>query len=242
MMFFLFSVSLSIILIFLLHKAKMSRTTFLPPGPVGLPFIGNLHQYDSLNPHIYFRKLSKKYGKIFSLKIGSATMVVISSAKLAKEVTQIQDLTFCSRPAFLGRQKISYNGHDIAFAPYSDYWREMRKVCVVHLLSLKKVQSFRSIREDEVSRMIKKISQQITASQIINMSNILITLTRTITCRIAFGIRYDEEAHEKRKFDELLTVTQDMMHIFFSLIIFLCLVGLINYLEIFKNLTRISRI
>uniref|UniRef100_M1ASU8 Cytochrome P450 n=2 Tax=Solanum tuberosum TaxID=4113 RepID=M1ASU8_SOLTU len=195
----------------------MSRTTFLPPGPVGLPFIGNLHQYDSLNPHIYFRKLSKKYGKIFSLKIGSATMVVISSAKLAKEVTQIQDLTFCSRPSFLGQQKISYNGHDIAFAPYNDYWREMRKLCVVHLLSLKKVQSFRSIREDEVLRMIKKISQQITASQIINLSNILITLTRTITCRIAFGIRYDEEAHEKRKFDELLTMTQDMMtHFFFS--------------------------
>ncbi|KAK4737713.1 hypothetical protein R3W88_001410 [Solanum pinnatisectum] len=197
MTFFLFSVSLSIILIFLLHKAKMSRTTFLPPGPVGLPFIGNLHQYDSLNPHIYFRKLSKKYGKIFSLKIGSATMIVISSAKLAKEVTQIQDLTFCSRPPFLGQQKISYNGHDIAFAPYSDNWREI------------------SIREDEVSRMIKKISQQTTASQIINLSSILITLTCTITCRIAFGIRYDEEAHEKKKFDELLTVTQDMMTHFF---------------------------
>ncbi|XP_006358823.1 cytochrome P450 83B1-like [Solanum tuberosum] len=217
MMFFLFSLALSIIFIFLLHKAKMSRKTFLPPGPLGLPFIGNLHQYDSLNPHLYFWKLSQKYGKIFSLTIGSSTMIVISSAKLAKEVLKTQDLTFCSRPSFLGQQKLSYNGHDIAFAPYNEYWRKMRKVCVVHLFSLKKVQSFSLIREDEVSKVIKKISQQAAASQIINLSDIVISLTNTIICKIAFGIRYDEETHEKRKFAELSTMAEELMtHFFFS--------------------------
>ncbi|KAJ8547057.1 hypothetical protein K7X08_010643 [Anisodus acutangulus] len=142
-------------------------------------------------------------------------MVVISSAKLAKEVTKVQDLAFCSRPSILGQQKLSYNGHDIAFAPYNDYWREIRKVCVLHLFSLKKVQSFSPIREDEVSRMIKKISEQVSTSQITNLSNIVISLTSTIICRVAFGIRYDEEAHERRRFDELLAVTQEMMAGFF---------------------------
>ncbi|XP_015087484.1 cytochrome P450 83B1-like [Solanum pennellii] len=215
MIFLIFSVALSIILIFLLHKAKMNKKTFLPPGPLGLPFIGNLHQYDSLTPHLYFWKLSQKYGKIFSLKIGSSTMVVISSAKLAKEVLKIQDLAFCSRPSFLGQQKLSYNGHDIAFAPYNEYWKKMRKVCVTHLFSLKKVQSFSSVREDEVSRMIKKISQQAAASQITNLSNIVSSQTSTIICRIAFGTRYDEEAHEKRKLDQLLTLIQEMMTKFY---------------------------
>ncbi|XP_049344291.1 6,7,8-trihydroxycoumarin synthase-like [Solanum verrucosum] len=215
MIFFLFSISLPIILIFLLHKTKMSRKTIVPPGPLGLPFIGNLHQFDCLNPRLYFWKLSQKYGKIFSLKIGSVTMVVISSAKLAKEVTQIQDLTFCSRPSFVGQQKVSYNGTDICFSPYNDYWREIRKICVVHLFSLKKVQLFRPIREDEVSRMIKKISQQAAASQITNLSNIVTSLTSTMICRYAFGIRYDEEAHEKRRFDEHLAMSQEMAATFF---------------------------
>ncbi|TMW83075.1 hypothetical protein EJD97_003060 [Solanum chilense] len=142
-------------------------------------------------------------------------MVVISSAKLAKEVLKIQDLAFCSRPSFLGQQKLSYNGHDIAFAPYNEYWKKMRKVCVTHLFSLKKVQSFSSIREDEVSRMIKKVSQQVAASQITNLSNIVSSQTSTIICRIAFGIRYDEEAHEKRKLDQLLTLLQEMMTKFY---------------------------
>ncbi|KAM3327260.1 5-OH-xanthotoxin synthase [Capsicum chacoense] len=213
MMFFPIFVALLIITIlsFLLPKSKKNGENNIPPGPIGLPFIGNLHQFDSLNPHLYFWKLSKIYGNIFSLKLGSSTMVVISSAKLAKEVLKTQDLVFCSRPLLLGQRKLSYNGHDIAFAPYNDYWRELRKICVLHLFSLKKVQSFSPIREDEVSRMIKKISQQAATSQITNLSSILISLTTTIICRVAFGIRYDKETHERRKFAELLKVTEEIL-------------------------------
>ncbi|KAH0637538.1 hypothetical protein KY289_037453 [Solanum tuberosum] len=80
-----------------------------------------------------------------------------------------QDLAFCSRPSNLCQQKLSYNSHGIV---------------------LKKVQSFSPIREDEVSRMIKKISQQAAASQITNLSNIVISLATTIICRVAFSISW----------------------------------------------------
>ncbi|KAK4732894.1 hypothetical protein R3W88_025882 [Solanum pinnatisectum] len=218
MMLFPLFVALLIIIILtsLLPKAKRNGKNILPPRPFGLPFIGNLHQFDGLTPHLYFWKLSKKYGKIFSLKLGSSTMIVVSSANLAKEVTQIQDLAFCSRPSILGQQKLSYNGQDIALSPYNDYWRELRKICVVHLFSLKKVQYFSPIREDEVSRMIKKISQQAATSQITNLSNIVISLTTTIICRIAFGVRYDEETRKGRRFNELLKVTEEMLAGFFN--------------------------
>ncbi|KAF3637791.1 putative cytochrome 83B1-like [Capsicum annuum] len=142
-------------------------------------------------------------------------MVVISSAKLTKEVLKTQDLAFCSRPSLLGQQKLSYNGQDIGFAPYNDYWREIQKICVVHLFSLMKVQHFNPIRIDEVSKLINKISEQASASQVTNLSNIVISLTSTIICRVAFGIRFDDEAHEKRRFDEILAVTQEMSAGFF---------------------------
>ncbi|XP_060180855.1 6,7,8-trihydroxycoumarin synthase-like [Lycium barbarum] len=215
MLFLLLFAALPIILIFLLSRAKTGGRNTLPPGPVSLPFIGNLHQYDTLTPHIYFWKLSKKYGKIFSLKLASAQMVVISSKELAKEVLKTQDLVYCSRPPILGQQKLSYNGRDIVFSPYNDYWREMRKICVLHLFSLKKVQLYSPIREDEVSRMIKKISQQAAISQIINLSNLMISLISTIICRVAFGVRFDEEAHERKRFDYLLAEAQALMASFF---------------------------
>ncbi|MCD7472200.1 hypothetical protein HAX54_013208 [Datura stramonium] len=138
---------------------------------------------------------------------------------------------------------MSYNGHDIGFAPYSDRWREMRKISILHLFSLKKVKFFDPIREDEVSRMIKKISQQAANYQITNLSNLMISLTSTIICRVVFGIRYDEEGHKRKKFDYLLPEAQAMTASFFVSDFFPYLswidklTGLIDRLEkIFKDL------
>ncbi|KAK6781290.1 hypothetical protein RDI58_023474 [Solanum bulbocastanum] len=227
-----------IILSFLLTKTKRNGKDILPPGPLGLPFIGNLHQFDGLTPHLYFWKLSKKYGKIFSLKFGSSPVVVISSAKLAKEVMKTQDLAFCSRPSTRCQQKYSYNAQDIAASPYNDNWKELRKICVGHLFSPKKVQSFIPIREDEVSRMIKKISQQAVTSRITNLSTILISLTTTIICRVAFGIRYDEETQERRNFNELLEVTEAMLASFF-VSDFFPLLGWID--KLFEKVNRLEK-
>ncbi|GMP44791.1 hypothetical protein CsSME_00013570 [Camellia sinensis var. sinensis] len=160
MMLLLILVALPIFLFFfVLHKNRGNGQVLLPPGPPGLPFIGNLHQLDNSAPHRYFWQLSKKYGPLMSLRLGSVPTLVVSSAKMAKEVMKTHDLEFSSRPSMVGSQKLSYNGLDLAFAPYNDYWRQMRKVCVLQLFNTKRVQSFHSVREEEVHRMIEKISK-----------------------------------------------------------------------------------
>ena len=116
--------------------------------------------------------------------------MVVQSASTAKEVLKTQDHNFCTRPRLTGPQKLSYNGLDIAFAFCGEYFREIRKICVVHLLSSKKVQSSDPIRREEVSRMIQKISSLSSASEFVNLSELLMTLSGSIICRIAFGKRY----------------------------------------------------
>ncbi|GFY86214.1 cytochrome P450, family 71, subfamily B, polypeptide 9 [Actinidia rufa] len=135
---------------------------------------------------------------------------------MAEEVMKTHDLIFCSRPTLLGQQKLSYNQLDIALSPYSDYWREMRKICVLHLFSSKRVQSFRHIREDEVSQMIEKISNLAAASKLANLDEIVMSLTSIIICRVAFGKRYDEGGYESHRFHGLLTESQAMMAHFFA--------------------------
>ncbi|GMP44795.1 hypothetical protein CsSME_00013572 [Camellia sinensis var. sinensis] len=158
-MLLLILVALPIFLFFfVLHKNRGNGQVLLPPGPPGLPFIGNLHQLDNSAPHRYFWNLSKQYGPLMSLRLGSVPTLVVSSAKMAKEVMKTHDLEFSSRPSMVGPQKLSYNGLDWAFAPYNDYWRQMRKLCGLQLFNTKRVQSFHSVRE-EVHRMIEKISK-----------------------------------------------------------------------------------
>ncbi|KAJ0025706.1 hypothetical protein Pint_09082 [Pistacia integerrima] len=118
---------LPIFLFFLLQRQKTPKSTHLPPGPRGLPLIGNLHHFDGSNPKNAWR-LSQKYGPFISLRLGSVPTILVSSAKMAKEVLQTHYMVCCSRPALLGQQTLSYNGLDLAFSPYYDYWREMRKL------------------------------------------------------------------------------------------------------------------
>ncbi|KAL5780630.1 hypothetical protein ACOSQ2_011367 [Xanthoceras sorbifolium] len=198
--------SLPIFLAFLLKTRRSSLR--LPPGPRGLPFIGNLHQYiDSSNRPRYLWKLSKQYGPLMSLRLGFVPTLVVSSAKMAREVMKTHDLQFCSRSSTLAVKKLTYNCSDLALSPYNDYWREMRKICVVHLFNSVRVQQFRPIREDEVSRVIEKISKSSSvASSVepVNLSEMMISLTNAIICRVALGRRYEDAGIESSTLHALL--------------------------------------
>ncbi|KAJ7005845.1 cytochrome P450 83B1-like [Populus alba x Populus x berolinensis] len=163
--------SLPVFLLFLLIKRnKTTKKACLPPGPDGLPFIGNLHQLGNSNLHQYLWKLSQKHGPLMYLRLGLKPALIVSSAKMAREILKTHDLEFCSRPALTAMDKISYSGLDLAFAPYGAYWREVKKICAVHVFSSIRAQSFRPIREDEVSRMIENISRSALASKPFNLT------------------------------------------------------------------------
>ncbi|WCJ35133.1 cytochrome P450 family 71 subfamily B polypeptide 26 [Euphorbia peplus] len=217
-MIFLIFLSLSlpiILLIILTQKHKTQKNLNPPPGPKGLPIIGNLHQLDNSTLHHHLWQLSQTFGPLMSLRLGSQKLLVVSSAQTAKHVLKTYDLIFCSRPSFSGQQKLSYNGLDLAFAPFDSYWREIRKICVVYLFNSIRVQSFRPVREFEVNHMIVKISALSNSNKVVNLSEVMMALTSTIICRVAFGKRYEEEGIERSRFQGLLNDTQALFMSFF---------------------------
>ncbi|XP_050208580.1 cytochrome P450 83B1-like [Mercurialis annua] len=208
-----FLVLVPIFLAFIFKKLKFTPSHHQPPGPSGLPIIGNLLQLDNTNIHKYLWQLSKQYGPLMSLRLCFKPTLVVSSAEMAKQVMKIQDLDFCSRPNLAGLRKLSYNGLDLAFAPYDDYWREIRKICVVHLFSANRSQSFRPIREDEVFNMTINIAKLAGESKPVNLTEQMMGLTSTSICRVAFGKKLEE--NEAKRLHKLLTETQNMFTAFF---------------------------
>ncbi|KAK6802809.1 hypothetical protein RDI58_000592 [Solanum bulbocastanum] len=63
----------------------------------------------------------------------------------------------------------------------------MKKICTLHLFSPKKVQSFHPIREDEVSRMINRVTELASSSRLVNLSEIMLSLSSNISCIVEFG-------------------------------------------------------
>ncbi|GLJ31792.1 hypothetical protein SUGI_0639530 [Cryptomeria japonica] len=169
---------------FVYKPKRNDRQLKLPPGPRPWPVIGSLHLLGNF-PHQALAALAKRYGSIVFLRLGSVPTVVISSPAVAKEFLKTHDLVFATRPNSTVGKYICYDHKDVVFVPYGTYWRQMRKLCTVELLTVKRTESFRFVREEEVSAMIASIWQESRHGvQCVDVRKMLSSLTQNITCRM----------------------------------------------------------
>ncbi|XP_054815986.1 cytochrome P450 71D10-like [Prosopis cineraria] len=191
---FFFTFSCFLLLIYKLsNPRKSNKGLTLPPGPWKLPLIGNIHQIVGSLPHHSFRNLANKYGPLMHLQLGQTSSVIVSSSEIAKQIFTTHDLVFSNRPDVFAAKIISYNNIGIGFSPYGNHWRQLRKICTLELLTPKRVRSFRYIREEEVSALIKDICSN--EGSLINLSEKVFATTNSIISRAAFGKKSrDQEA------------------------------------------------
>jgi hypothetical protein len=134
----------------------------LPPSPPALPLFGHLHLIGSL-PHVSLRNLAAKHGSdLMLLCLGAMPVVVVSSPRAAEAVLRTHDHVFASRPHSVVAEVVLYGSSDIGFAPYGDHWRKARKLVTTHLLTVRRVQSFRHAREEEVGSRLCPVCVQAT--------------------------------------------------------------------------------
>ncbi|KAF2590856.1 hypothetical protein F2Q70_00040027 [Brassica cretica] len=83
----------------------------------------------------------------------------------------------------------------------------MRKLVVTELFSLKKVQSFRYIREEESDFMVKKVSESALKQSPVDLNETFFSLTASIICRVALGQNIDEGGFliDQERIEELVT-------------------------------------
>nr|APU50915.1 cytochrome P450 71A1 [Fritillaria cirrhosa] len=202
---------LSSILLFILVRILRERRTNkpnLPPGPRPFPLIGNLHLLGN-HPHISLQRLAKLYGPIFHLSLGEIPTVIISSARTAREVLRTHDLPLSSRPKIYSAMKLFYGCTDMAFSPYGPYWRHVRKICILELLSMKRVESYASSRAEEVSRMIDRVAA---SGNRVELSRVLGLYANGVLCKAAFGKDFAGGGdYERHGFVKMLEEYQELL-------------------------------
>ncbi|CAN1140814.1 Cytochrome P450 71D10 [Linum perenne] len=218
----------------------------LLPGPSTLPLLGNIHNlvFSTTFLHRSLHQLSLNYGPLFRLKLGQITLMVASTPEMAKQLLKHHDLTFAQRTPLLYPSLIFYDCSDILFSPYGQYWRQLRKVCHSQLFSPIRVDSFSSIRRDEVSNLIasvRKISSSSSSSKggpaSVNLSRLVFEASCGVTCRAAFGSKYDD-------LDTLKSLTSDIMQLASSLGLADLFPSNGNLLKVFSRMTnfRVNRV
>ncbi|KAM9477418.1 cytochrome P450 1B1 [Clarias gariepinus] len=95
------------------------------PGPFPWPLIGNAAQMGNY-PHIYFTRISRRYGDVFQIKLGNRPVVVLNGDAIRQALVQ-KGVDFAGRPDFASFRYIS-SGRSMAFGNYSEWWKVHRRV------------------------------------------------------------------------------------------------------------------
>ncbi|KAK3231503.1 hypothetical protein Dsin_003384 [Dipteronia sinensis] len=207
---FLQLISSSIALIFtltLLYNALLKRSTKSilvskntsnkAPEPDGAwPIIGHLHLLGGGDQLLYrtLGAMADKYGPAFTIRLGSRNAIVVSSCEVAKECFTINDKALASRPMTAAAKHMGYNYAVFGFAPYSSFWREMRKISTLELLSNRRLEVLKHVRTSEVDMGVRELYNLWTTNNsrpvLVELKSWFEDLTLNVVVRMVAGKRY----------------------------------------------------
>lgn len=123
--------ALSVSFLIILTRSAVTwfiRRRSMPPGPVGLPWIGNRHQLPAVKPWRKFAEWNGEYGPVVSLFLGRTPVIVLGTAQAAWDLLEKRSDIYSSRPRFVVAGEILSDNRRGLMLPNNDGWRRWRKV------------------------------------------------------------------------------------------------------------------
>ncbi|KAL6131096.1 hypothetical protein ACLB2K_069474 [Fragaria x ananassa] len=178
-------------IIYQLVKRRLGSKTekVFPPGPVRLPVLGNLLQLGPL-PHRDLALLCDKYGPLVYLRLGSIDAITTNDPDIIREILLRQDDIFASRPRTLAAVHLAYDCGDVALAPLGPQWKRMRRICMEHLLTTKRLESFAKHRADEAQHLVRDVCAMAQTGKAVNLREVLGGWSMNNVTRMLLGKQY----------------------------------------------------
>ncbi|XP_036610923.1 cytochrome P450 2J2-like [Trichosurus vulpecula] len=199
---FLFS---AIFLILAQYLQRRRQHLNYPPGPPGLPILGNFFQMDRSKPHISMQKLAKKYGNVFCMHLGNLTFMMVTGLPLIKEVLVNQGHVFIDRP------KVPVHFHVVKsfglIMSNGQAWKQQRRFA---LMTLRNFGFGKKTLEDRIREEARYLTEAIREEkgQPFDPHFQINNAVSNIICSITFGYRF--EYHDSQ-FWELLKSLDDIL-------------------------------
>ncbi|KAI0471433.1 cytochrome protein [Xylaria cf. heliscus] len=188
----------------LLFKRKLGP---LPPGPKGLPLLGNINDLPSHGEREWEHWLKHKdvYGPISSVTSLGTTIVILHSADLAVELLEKRASKYSSRPRLEFADYIGWT-NAIGVRPYDQTHRLHRKTGHMLIGTQRTVMPYLPVQETEVHRFLFRVLKEPEL-----FLNHIRTEAGAIILKIAYG--YTVEV-DPRKPDPLVDLIDEAMEQF----------------------------
>ncbi|KAF8154968.1 OrdA protein [Crassisporium funariophilum] len=145
---------LGVFVIWLYIQSKKTQGT-LPPGPKGLPVIGNVADMPAQQEWVTFAEWGRKWGGILSVKLLGRPMIIVNSAAIMDELDK-KGAIYSDRPVLeMGGELVGY-AQTLVLIPYGARFRTYRKHFSRYIGSGKPVQEIYPLVESETRRFLKR--------------------------------------------------------------------------------------
>ncbi|KAI4968583.1 hypothetical protein ZWY2020_045913 [Hordeum vulgare] len=181
----------------------------LPSPSFRLPIIGHLHLVGSL-PHVSLRDLAAKHGRdgLMLLRLGAVPTLIVSSPSAAQAVLRTHDHVFASRAYSPVTEILFYGPSDVAFCPFGEHWRQVKKIATTHLLTNRR--SAPTAMHARTRLVIAKIREAAIAGTTMDLSDLLNAFTNDIVCHAVAGKSFRKQGYNKL-FRELVEANSSLI-------------------------------
>nr|XP_043622539.1 cytochrome P450 76T24-like [Erigeron canadensis] len=162
------------------------RNSRLPPGPYAFPIIGNLLKLGG-KPHQSLATLSKCYGPLMSLKLGSLTTIVVSSPHIAKVFFHTHDRLFSSRAIPEAARVVDHHKFSIVWLPAGDQWRRLRRITKEYLFSMQCIDATELLRKEKVRELLEHVDRCCKNGRPVNVGEVAFTTILNIFSNVVFS-------------------------------------------------------
>lgn len=180
----------------------------LPPGPRRLPIIGNLLELGQV-PHQSLTTLSKTYGPVMSLKLGTITTIVMSSPEAAQEVLTKKDQALSNRMDLNAVQMFDHHKFSVVFSAASPHWRSLRKICSMQIFSQHRLDASQGLRRKVVQQLLDYASECCTGGLAVDVGRAAFTTSLNLLSNTFFSV--DMTHHDSELSRELMDVIWEIM-------------------------------
>ncbi|EJD39100.1 cytochrome P450 [Auricularia subglabra TFB-10046 SS5] len=106
---------------------KFRSTPKLPPGPQGVPLLGNALSIPAEHPWLRFSAWSKTYGDVVSLKALGQSIIILSSSEAVEDLLVKRGAIYSDRPRLVMAWELVGWGKSLPGLGYGERFRQYRK-------------------------------------------------------------------------------------------------------------------
>uniref|UniRef100_A0A8C5D655 Cytochrome P450 2J6-like n=1 Tax=Gouania willdenowi TaxID=441366 RepID=A0A8C5D655_GOUWI len=177
-----------VVFVLTLDYFKNRKPAGFPPGPKGLPIVGNIFSVDQNRFHESLTKFAGKYGNVYSIRMGQTWMVVLNGLEVLKEGLITQGDNMVDRPDIPLLDDVLHQRGVVFSSGHT--WKQQRRFCLSTLRHFgfgKK--SLEQVILDEMTHCAAYFKEYKGAP--FNPQPIVVNSVANVICSIVFAHRFE---------------------------------------------------